>query len=68
MMLRVAFAIPLILACGLATVRFFSYLFNSSFAWNLTVLRSKFFWMGVFFALLFLWSDFRFARIFNAGG
>lgn len=67
MMLRAVFAIPLLIGCGLVTGRFFSYQYGTSFAWNLSLLRNKFFWLGVFVALIFLWSDFRFARSFTSG-
>lgn len=66
MLLHIVLAIPLILGCGLATGRFCSYEWGTPFAWNLTVLRTKHFWFGAAVAILFLWSDYKFGRLFTS--
>lgn len=62
---HLAFAIVLILACGCVTARFFTYQTGEAFGWGLRIARSRYFWIGVLVALIFLWSDLRFEHAFS---
>ena len=62
---HLAFAVILIVACGLVSARFFAYQTGAAFAWNLRIARSRYFWLGVFVALIFLWADLRFEHLFS---
>ncbi|KUO97406.1 hypothetical protein [Ferroacidibacillus organovorans] len=55
----------LILACGAATARFVSFSTPAEpFAWNLSLLKRRAFWIGVAVGLMFLYSDYKFDRAF----
>jgi hypothetical protein len=57
--------IVLIIACALVTLRFFSWQIGFPFVWSKNMWRSRYFWLGIAVALVFLWSDYRFERYFS---
>ncbi len=64
-LLHVVMALVLLIGCGIVTRRFFSFQLGIPFAFDRTLWRSRYFWLGLGVALVFLWSDFRFERYFS---
>lgn len=65
LLLRVVFAVLLMVGCGLVSARFLSYQTGAVFSFSIRLYRNKFFWYGVLVALMFLYSDYRFDRAFS---
>lgn len=58
-------AVVFMAVCGAVTAKWFALETGVDFPWK-KAYRNRYFWLGVFVSLIFLYSDYRFAILFTS--